>query len=123
MSGVFDSDIVIDYLNGNEQASEEFASYPERIISRITWMEALARPADAADEDRIRTVLTRFRIVELTPGIAERATLLRRTHTPKLKFPDAIIYATAQEQGCKLLTRNTRDFSSTAPDVIVPYTL
>ena len=123
MKGVFDSDIVIDYLNEDERASGTLAAYDERVVSRVTWMEVLVRTADAAEEARIRSALGRFRVVELTPAIAERAIQLRRNHTPKLKLPDAIIYATAKEEACHLFTRNTRDFSSSASDVTVPYTI
>ena len=121
--GVFDSDVVIDFLQNEQRASETIAQYQERLISRVTWIEVLVRAADAAEEGRIRSVLQRFQIVELNHSIAERALDLRRNHTPKLKLPDAIIYATAQEAGCPLITRNTRDFSSAAPDITVPYTI
>jgi len=36
---------------------------------------------------------------------------------------DAIIYATAQQEDCLLVTRNTKDFPSDLPDVRCPYTL
>jgi predicted nucleic acid-binding protein len=123
MKGVFDSNIVVDYLNEDSRASDILAKYPDKVISRITWMEILAGAADAADETRLRTVLSRFRVVELTSNVAETAVMLRRGHTPRLKLPDAIIYATAKEESCNLLTRNTRDFSSSASDVTVPYTI
>lgn len=120
---VFDSDVVIDYLQNEQRASDAMAEYDERLISRVTWIEVLVRATAAAEDARIRGVLQRFQIIEITPTVAERALDLRRSHTPKLKLPDAIIYATAQEEGCSLVTRNTRDFSSTAPDVTVPYTI
>lgn len=123
MKGVFDSDIVIDYLNQEEQASDTLAAYDDKVVSRVTWMEVLVRTTDAAEEARIRSMLTRFRVVELTRVIAEHAIQLRRNHTPKLKLPDAIIYATAKEEACHLLTRNTRDFSLSASDVTVAYTI
>lgn len=119
--GVFDSDVVIDYLQNEQPASDLIAQYDERLISRVTWIEVLVRAPDAAEEARIRSLLQRFTIVEVTSAIAQRALELRRNPTPKLKLPDAIIYATAQVEGCPLLTRNTRDFSSTTGDVIVPY--
>ncbi|MGI8431852.1 MAG: PIN domain-containing protein [Chthoniobacterales bacterium] len=119
--GVFDSDVVIDYLQNEQPASDVIAQCDERLISRVTWIEVLVRAPDAAEEARIRSLLQRFTIVEVTSAIAQRALELRRNPTPKLKLPDAIIYATAQVEGCPLLTRNTRDFSSTTGDVIVPY--
>ena len=39
----------------------------------------------------------------------------------RLKFPDAMIYATAKSLAVPLVTRNTKDFDETAPDVHIPY--
>lgn len=41
MKAVFDSNIVIDYLNGFERAENVFEEYPEKIISIVTWIEVL----------------------------------------------------------------------------------
>ena len=123
MKGVFDSDIVIDYLSNDDRASNTVAAYQDKLISRVTYIEVLVGAADPAEEARIRSLLARFRIVELTPAVADRAIQLRRSHVPRLKTPDSIIYATAKEEGCNLFTRNTKDFSSSDSDVTVPYTL
>ncbi len=47
MIALFDSNIVIDYLNGIPQAAAELAQYTQAYISPITWVEAQvkARPA------------------------------------------------------------------------------
>ncbi len=41
MIAVFDTNIVIDALNGVVQADAEFSLYERVLISRITWMEVL----------------------------------------------------------------------------------
>ena len=51
----------------------------------------------------------------------EAALTLRRHHLPKLRLPDAIILASARLLGCRLITRNTRDFPADSADVHVPY--
>jgi predicted nucleic acid-binding protein len=122
MKGVFDTNVVVDYLAGEPRAASTLSSYTDRIVSRISWMELLVGATDAASETRVRTVLSRFRIAEVTVPVSEAAVRIRRM-TPKVKLPDAIIYATAKEEGCGLITRDTAAFSSTAPDVIVPYTI
>ena len=76
-----------------------------------------------ADETVARRFLATFQVVELSPAVAESAVALRRTAMPKLKLPDAIIYATAKAEACPLVTRNTRDFGPAASDVIEPYRL
>jgi hypothetical protein len=55
----------------------------------------------------------------LTQAVAEQAFILRRDR--KLKLPDAIILATAQVAGLLFVTRNTRDFSSSNPQIRIPY--
>jgi predicted nucleic acid-binding protein len=41
----------------------------------------------------------------------------------RLKLPDAIILASADCEGCILVTRNTKDFSKDDPRVRFPYSL
>jgi predicted nucleic acid-binding protein len=53
--------------------------------------------------------------------IAERAFVLRRQR--KIKLPDAIIQATAQEEDRFFITRNTRDFPGHDPNIRIPYRL
>ena len=51
MDAVFDSCIVIDYLNGIPEAKAELDLYDEKSISLITWMEVMAGtdPSDLFD--------------------------------------------------------------------------
>ncbi len=121
VKGVFDTNILIDYLNGHEPAAAEISKHAEKIISRVTWMEVMVG-VKAADEPSVRAFLGSFTIAELTPAISEEAVRIRKTKS-KIKLPDAIIYATAKLASCKLLTRNTNDFDVTASDVVAPYTL
>ena len=41
MKAVFDTNLVIDALNGVAAADTEYKRYSEVLISRITWMEVL----------------------------------------------------------------------------------
>jgi predicted nucleic acid-binding protein len=60
-----------------------------------------------------------FQVLPITPAVAERAALLKRSH--RLKLPDAVIWATALENGCVLVTRNAKDFPVKDASVRVPY--
>jgi len=42
VKALFDTCILINYLNGVDAAKKELARYEYRAISMITWMEALA---------------------------------------------------------------------------------
>jgi predicted nucleic acid-binding protein len=117
---VFDTNILIDHLNGISPARSFIRLYPSRSISVITQIEVLVG-ITAESEARTRTLLKSFRIVPITPEIVELAAKLRRT--ARLKMADAVILATAQVLGCPLVTRNTRDFDPTQPNIVIPYTV
>jgi predicted nucleic acid-binding protein len=119
MKAVFDTNILVDYLNGISAASHELDHYEEIAISIVTWMEVLAGADDAEEEAVMREFLSRFKIQPLEKTVAERAIKIRRQH--KLKLPDAIIWATAKELGRILVTRNTKDFSEKDAGIRVPY--
>ncbi|MFT3989779.1 MAG: type II toxin-antitoxin system VapC family toxin [Luteolibacter sp.] len=121
MTGFFDTNILIDFLNGVPEAQIATAPYSRRCISRITWLEVLAEVKDTPGEDIARTFLAQFEILEITADVSEAALTLRRHHMPKLKLPDAIILASARLSGCRLITRNIRDFPDDSPDVHVLY--
>jgi predicted nucleic acid-binding protein len=41
MTAVFDTNILIDYLNGREEAKAELALYQNKLISAVTYMEVM----------------------------------------------------------------------------------
>jgi predicted nucleic acid-binding protein len=120
VKALFDTNILIDFLNGIDAASKELAHYQDKAISIITWMEVQVgtRPQDQQAVDRF---LTRFSVLPLDASFAGRAVALRREHG--IKLPDAIIWATAQAQGRLLVTRNSKDFAPSHPGVRIPYVI
>ena len=120
MIAAFDTNIVIDALNGVAKAAAEYSRYERVLISRITWMEVLVGAQD--DEAQLRDFLaTHFEIIPLDLEVAEAAVRLRRER--RLRLPDAVIWATAQVSDALLVTRNTRDFKADWPGIHVPYSL
>ena len=119
MRAVLDTNILIDHLNGVEQAEEELARYDERVISIVTWIEVLAGAPFGQETALLRGILADFVIVPLSQEIGFRAADIRRSR--RLRLPDAIILATAQHLGCLLVTRNTRDFPADGVNVHNPY--
>lgn len=118
---LFDSTIVIDYLNGVTAAREAIRAEPVARISLVTWIEVMAGARDSAGEEWTRRTLGRFVTLPITTAVAEEAVVLRRTR--RLKLPDALIFATARNHGIILVTRNTRDFPEDDPGIRVPYRL
>jgi len=118
VKALLDTNIVIDYLSGVAAARKEFARYSEKCISVITWMEVMVgAPEDAAPETR--AFLSTFELVDIGTPVAERAVALRKQH--RIKLPDAIVWASAQEERALLVTRNTKDFPKGDPGVRHPY--
>lgn len=119
LNALIDSDVLLDFLDGYAPAATEIESYRECCISVISWMEVLAGARTEADEDIRRGFLSHFRVVQLTPRVAEEAVALRRKH--RLKLPDAIILASAIAENCLLVSRNTEDFPAQQPGIRFPY--
>jgi predicted nucleic acid-binding protein len=120
VKALFDTNILVDYLNAVPEARTELQRYPEKAISIITWMEVMvgaSRDLEAAT----RSFLRDFNSLAVDEQIAERAVSLRRSH--RIKLPDAVIWATAQVHAMLLVTRNTRDFPDGDPGIRTPYKL
>lgn len=120
MRALFDTNILIDYLNGVDAARAELARYGRPAISVISWIEVLVG-AKPAVEAATRGFLGGFERVELSSAIADRAVALRRE--TRLRIPDAIILATAREHSLLLVTRNSKDYPSHEPGIRLPYRL
>ena len=121
MKALFDTNILIDYLNAVKAAKAEIERPAERFISIITWMEVLAGAHDEAEEEVIELFLRDFRVVELTRRVARQAIEIRRGR--RIRLPDAIVWASARTESAVLVTRNTKDFPKDAPGLRVPYSL
>ncbi len=117
---LFDTNILVDYLNGIPQARDEIARYTDKAISLITWMEVLVG-ATPQTETVIKIFLSDFTTLSIDKPVSEIAVDIRRQR--KINPPDAIIWATALANGRILISRNTKDFASDEPGVRVPYIL
>lgn len=115
----FDSNILIDALNGVFAAHSEIARVDRPCISRVTWIEVLSKERGATLRV-IETFLGGFAIDELDARIAAHAAALRRER-PRLKLADSVILASAQVNHRILVTRNTKDFPAAMPGIRVPY--
>jgi predicted nucleic acid-binding protein len=119
VKALFDTNILIDLLNGRSEANTEAGLYSSLSISRISWIEVLTGVRDADEQRRVEDLLSFFEMIELNEGVAREAITLRRQH--RLKLPDAIIWASAKLRENLLVTRNSRDFPIDYPGIRVPY--
>lgn len=114
----FDSNILIDALNGDRIAHAEIARVDRPWISRVTWIEVLSKEPGGTLKI-IENFLGGFSVDELDTRIAAHAAALRRERQ-KLRLPDAIILASAQVNHRILVTRNTKDFPANMPGIRIP---
>lgn len=122
MSGYsFDSNILIDALNGSAVAHGEIARVDRPCISRVTWVEVLSKERGGTLA-AIERFLGGFSIDEVDARIAAHAAALRRERRA-LKLADAVILASAQVNHRILVTRNIKDFPANMPGIRVPHYL
>ncbi|PJB69367.1 MAG: VapC toxin family PIN domain ribonuclease [Alphaproteobacteria bacterium CG_4_9_14_3_um_filter_47_13] len=116
---VFDTNILIDFSRSHIGAQEIIRNCSERYISVVTWLEFLTGIPEPKIPQAKEFLNDVFDVIYPEESIYERTLMLRRLK--KLKLPDAMIYATAKEFSVSLVTRNTKDFDGSQPDVHVPY--
>jgi hypothetical protein len=120
VKALFDTNILIDYLNAVPEARAELLLHSDKAISIITWMEVMVGAALDLEEPTL-DFLSGFEMIGLDERIAARAVVLRRQH--KIKLPDAVIWASAQDRAMLLVTRDVKDFPLGDPGIRIPYAL
>jgi len=76
MKALFDTNILIYYLNGIEVARQEIARYEYASISLITWIKVLIGTT-AEEELIVREFPHRFQVLGIDQAVAEQAIKLR----------------------------------------------
>ncbi|MCT4713127.1 type II toxin-antitoxin system VapC family toxin [Enterobacteriaceae bacterium H11S18] len=118
-AAVFDTNILIDYLNGIPEAKATLAAWNNKpAISAITWMEVMVGAKKFGHEGATRHFLTQFEVLPVSQAVAQEAVGVRTQFG--MKLPDAIILATTRVNGRRFVTRNSKDFER-VPGVVLPY--
>ena len=120
---LFDTDIVIDYLRGRDDARDYVDSIHEDIfISVITIAELYAGVRKGEESKELEMFIETFDVVNLNKNIARAGGLYRNQYKPAYGtgLADALIAASAKEVGAQVVTFNTRHFPM-FDDVIQPY--
>ena len=121
MKAVIDSDVLIDYLQGIDKAKSEIERYTEPSYSIISWIEVMCGAESESERGAADALFRSMTCIDLTIGVAQQAVFERKAR--KLKIPDATILASADHEGCILVTRNSKDFDNSDPRVRIPYLL
>ena len=120
---LIDSVILIDHLNGKENATRFILELDpqQTAISVITRAEILTG-IDEVQNTMVIQLLDQYHLLIIDKPIADLAAKLRREHGWKL--PDAFQAALAKYHKVKLITRNSKDFQPDKHDFVeIPYWL
>jgi predicted nucleic acid-binding protein len=111
---LFDTDILIWIQRGSHRAAGLVEKEEERCISVLTYMELLQAASEKRQHEHILHFLREFsfRIFPLSENIGHRAAIYIEEYSLShgLRSGDAIIAATATENGLTLCTSNLRHY-------------
>jgi len=111
---IFDTDIFIWVQRGNEKAAKVMQRAEERFLSIQTYMELLQCAKNKTQHKYVKDFLSSFgfTVLPLTENIGHRASIYIEEYTLSsgLRSGDAIIAATAVENGLKLVSSNSKHF-------------
>jgi len=122
---LIDTDIIVDYLRGNPQATKFLEkTIPNSFcaISTITIAELYVGVREGTERPILDQFIKEFHIVVMNERIAERGGLFRRDYGKShgVGLADAIIAATANEIEARLITLNKKHYPM-LKNVHVPY--
>ena len=109
-----DTDVIIEYLKGNEATKKIFDKLKNKSIalSAITLMELFYGALNKRELNKIKRALSEFDILLLNEDITKIAVDLIEKYSKShgLKIPDALIASTAIYYDITLWTYNVKDF-------------
>jgi predicted nucleic acid-binding protein len=114
-AGLIDTDILIDAARGRADAAAFLTTQRSAgglPISIISAMELVVGCRNAAELGQLQQFLQQVAIIPISPAISQAAYHLVESFflSHGLLIPDALIAATALEEGLLLYTKNTRHF-------------
>ncbi len=113
---IFDTDIFIWVQRGNTKAAALMDSATDRFLSVQTYMELLQCATDKQQHRKVKRFISdfNFTVLPLTENIGHRALVYVEEYglSSGMRAGDAIIAATATENGMQLTTGNAKHFKS-----------
>jgi len=111
---LIDTDVLIWYMRGNEKARAVVDRQERFSISAVTYMELVQGMRNKAEFNRFRNmVFSRdIHIMQINEEISSRAVFYVEEYflSHSLQIADALIAATAVDNGQQLLTGNAKHF-------------
>lgn len=119
MTALFDTGLLLDYLQGERRAARALEAHEHRAISVITWLELMAIAPEEQREET-RGFLYSFERLSISEATADEALRLMRGHSG-LTFQRALTWATARVNQLSFVTTEIGPAAKHDPLVIVPY--
>ena len=111
---ICDSNIFIEFFRGNYFIRSELQKigYENIVVSDVVTAELFFGARDRIDLQNITKCLNIFPVLRINPEISKMAVDFVKSYclSHKLKFPDALIAATAVYNRMGVFTLNTKDF-------------
>ncbi|WP_459943269.1 PIN domain-containing protein [Deferrisoma palaeochoriense] len=111
---IFDTDVLIWYMRGNERAADLIATCRPLDLSAVTYMELVQGMRNKKELQALRHAMRLWgsRILPITEEITYRAMHYVEEHflSHSLRLAVALIAATAVEFGVPLCTANTKHY-------------
>jgi len=120
---LIDTDVLIEYLRGRDEAAEYLeALSSDLLLSVISVAELFAGVKSDEEGKSLEQLLQAFIILPVTEKTARLGGIYRREYRPShgTGLADALIAATAEDNGADLVTFNRRHFPMVSR-VTVPY--
>lgn len=120
---MIDTDVLIEYLRGNDQAAKFLESLEgDLIISAISVAELVSGVENSEEMEALDQFMLAFQTIPIDDALARQAGLIRQEVHPKHRvgLADALIAATALEFGAELFTFNRRHYPM-VEEVSLPY--
>lgn len=115
-----DTNIIIEYLKGNQEIADKLNSFDEVFINEIIVMELYQGARNKRELNYIKKAISNFRILKTTDEIITLAKdiLEKYTLSHNTKIMDAIIASAVLVYNLKLYTPNVKDFKYLEIDLV-----
>jgi hypothetical protein len=107
-----DSDVLIEFLRGREDAVRFLRTESARVVLSVVVIAELYAGVRSGERDTFERFINAYQTAPVTKAIAQRGGLLKNSYGPShgVGLADALLAATAMERGCRLATLNTKHY-------------
>lgn len=117
---LYDTNIIIDFLNGTPYAKDCVESCTDRALSIISVIEILFGIPESQERLVHHWLHQDFKVFTIDESLTLKTVQIRKEFK-KLKLPDSLILATARAYDYTLVTRDGKDFSSSQNVEIITF--